>query len=151
MDPAEILAQQGVEQDGRQHEGQGAAQALGMHLGQRPGAHEAAQQGRAHRRPQRGPAQLHPARELPRRPGRAPDGAALVGAHQRGRRGRRIGGEQGRHQDQAATAHDGIDTTGQPGGRRHQQQIPHRQVRKRETEALCTPEMNKGASGGWRP
>ena len=48
----------------------------------------------------------------------APDRGALVGAKQRGRVGVWKGCQQGRHQNQAAAAHNRIDKTGQQRGQR---------------------------------
>jgi hypothetical protein len=123
---AQVFFGQGVGQHGQQHEGQGLAQETGVQRRDQPGAGQRSGKAAGRRRQQGGPAQRDAARILAGGHRRAADRGALVHAQQRGRMRSGKNRKQGRHQDQPAAAHDGIDKTGQQRGQRNHQQFHRR-------------------------
>ena len=115
-----VFARQGVDEHRQQHQGQGAAQKCGVDFRHRPRTQPSPDQGCTCPRSDGRPAQINAAAELPGGPRRAPHRCAFVDAQQAGGVGQWVGGEQGRHQDQATAAHNRVDETGQ--GRRHRNQ-----------------------------
>ena len=120
---AQLLFCQGVDQHGQQDKGQRLAQKPRRDDGHRPGPGKRSHKARQRGRQQGCPAQVNAPAELPCGQAGAPDGRAFVGAQQCGRVRAGESRKQGRYQDQAAAAHNGIHKACAQGGQRHDDQI----------------------------
>ena len=146
MVTAQFFLDQRIDQHRQQHGGQGAAQKIGRDAGDQPGAAQRTDKPGQHRRQHAAPTQLHAPAVLPGGHAGAPDRGALVDTEQRGGVRGGKGGKQGRHQDQATTANDGIDKSGEHRGQGYKNQF-HGAALSRQAAAGISGGGNEKSTG----